>query len=220
MTVPYKLCLLLLLSSYADALHDRLLAIEAAVAEQQKLFTSTIRALQKEHQREIRELREALSRLKLKELDQLPAGAIVMWHGVSVPRGFVVCNGSNGSPDLRSRFVVAAGFEVPVGTATPYVTNPRAGLSTTTKVTTTTTVLNHVLSVDEMPAHSHDVAAFHYPPCGPGLGLYNGNPPGFGGSTAVNGSNKGHQHAATSSSSATTFTSQPAYYSLLYIMKV
>lgn len=40
-----------------------------------------------------------------------PSGVIVLWSGSigSIPAGWVLCNGSNGTPDLRDRFVVGAG---------------------------------------------------------------------------------------------------------------
>lgn len=41
----------------------------------------------------------------------LPRGVIVEWFGsiASIPSGWVLCNGANGTPDLRDRFVVGAG---------------------------------------------------------------------------------------------------------------
>lgn len=41
----------------------------------------------------------------------IPAGGIFLWSGSigSIPAGYVLCNGSNGTPDLRDRFVVGAG---------------------------------------------------------------------------------------------------------------
>lgn len=41
----------------------------------------------------------------------LPTGSILMWAGaiVDIPAGYVLCNGANGTPDLRDRFVVGAG---------------------------------------------------------------------------------------------------------------
>lgn len=41
----------------------------------------------------------------------LPTGVIVEWYGsiASIPAGFVLCDGTNGTPDLRDRFVVGAG---------------------------------------------------------------------------------------------------------------
>ena len=40
-----------------------------------------------------------------------PSGGIIMWNGSvgSIPSGWVLCNGSSGTPDLRDRFVVGAG---------------------------------------------------------------------------------------------------------------
>lgn len=40
-----------------------------------------------------------------------PSGGIIIWSGsvASIPSGWYLCNGSNGTPDLRDRFVVGAG---------------------------------------------------------------------------------------------------------------
>ena len=47
----------------------------------------------------------------------VPSGGIIMWSGSigSIPSGYVICNGSNGTPDLRDRFVVGAGNSYAVG---------------------------------------------------------------------------------------------------------
>jgi hypothetical protein len=41
----------------------------------------------------------------------IPHGLIAIWYGsfADVPAGWVICNGLNGSPDLRDRIVLAAG---------------------------------------------------------------------------------------------------------------
>ncbi len=40
-----------------------------------------------------------------------------MWSGASdaIPTGWGLCNGENGTPDLRNRFIVGAGDEYRVG---------------------------------------------------------------------------------------------------------
>ena len=43
--------------------------------------------------------------------DLIPKGVIVMWSGSTskIPRGWALCNGTNGTPNLSGRFIVAAG---------------------------------------------------------------------------------------------------------------
>lgn len=45
------------------------------------------------------------------------AGMIMLWSGssASIPSGWLLCNGSNSTPDLRNRFVVGAGDTYAVG---------------------------------------------------------------------------------------------------------
>jgi len=40
-----------------------------------------------------------------------PSGGIIMWSGsiASIPSGWLLCNGTSGTPDLRDRFIVGAG---------------------------------------------------------------------------------------------------------------
>ena len=53
----------------------------------------------------------------------IPAGAIIMWSGSigSIPAGYVLCNGSNGTPDLRDRFIVGSGNNYSVGSSGGFV---------------------------------------------------------------------------------------------------
>lgn len=41
----------------------------------------------------------------------IPKGAVIMWSGAmsNIPAGYAVCDGTQGTPDLRNRFVVGAG---------------------------------------------------------------------------------------------------------------
>lgn len=41
----------------------------------------------------------------------VPSGCILLWSGASgsIPSGYYLCDGNNGTPDLRNRFIVGAG---------------------------------------------------------------------------------------------------------------
>lgn len=45
------------------------------------------------------------------EASSVPQGTILSWFGqlANIPSGFAVCDGKNGTPDLRNRFIVGAG---------------------------------------------------------------------------------------------------------------
>ena len=134
------------------------------------------------------------------------AGMIMLWSGSigSIPAGFVLCNGSNGTPDLRDRFVIAAGSTYAVGAT--------GGTADAIVVTHT-----HAATVTD-PGHLHTLPLLSQTSSGIGPG---GNPgpvnPGSGissgtASTGITVSN------ATAGSSGTG-ANLPPYYALAYIMK-
>lgn len=67
----------------------------------------------------------------------IPAGGIIIWSGAAdaVPEGWALCDGTNGTPDLRDRFVLGAGSKYGVGA--------KGGEEAVT------------LTVDQMPKHDH-----------------------------------------------------------------
>lgn len=69
--------------------------------------------------------------------DAIAAGIITMWSGAigAIPSGWFLCDGTNGTPDLRDKFIVGAG--------SAYVVNATGGAATVT------------LSVAQTPAHTH-----------------------------------------------------------------
>ncbi len=70
-------------------------------------------------------------------LNGIPRGGIIMWSGSTsnIPSGWALCDGTNGTPDLRDRFIVGAGSSYTVGAA--------GGEAT------------HTLSWEERPVHNH-----------------------------------------------------------------
>ena len=47
----------------------------------------------------------------------MPTGGIIMWSGAiaSIPSGWYLCDGNNGTPNLQDRFIVGAGSGYSVG---------------------------------------------------------------------------------------------------------
>lgn len=76
-----------------------------------------------------------------------PAGGIVMWSGsiASIPAGWALCDGTNGTPDLRDRFIVGASQD-DLGVAK---TNVKGSLMQSGGEH------EHTLTIAEMPSHSH-----------------------------------------------------------------
>jgi len=143
----------------------------------------------------------------------IPAGVILMWSGsiASVPSGWYLCNGSNGTPDLRDRFVVGAG--------STYAVAATGGSADAVVVSHTHTAT----SIVSDPGHVH-------PPLSPmssfGGSPNNGQSPrgdvAQGTSTSTTGSAvTGITVATTNTSTGVSGTNQnlPPYYALAYIMK-
>lgn len=45
----------------------------------------------------------------------IPQGLICMWSGSTIPEGWALCNGENGTPDLRGRFVLGSSDKYAIG---------------------------------------------------------------------------------------------------------
>ena len=83
----------------------------------------------------------------------LPAGVITMWSGsiASIPSGWVLCNGANGTPDLRDRFIVGAG-------GSGYSVGDNGGSASTTLTTAELPTHTHTGTTDADGGHSHFIA--------------------------------------------------------------
>lgn len=132
-----------------------------------------------------------LNRLIITEADTriVPSGLISMWHGLlaNIPTGWLLCDGANGTPDLRSKFVRGAPAATEAGGT--------GGADT------------HTLITAEMPAHTHNLNLN-------GSGSSDFNAAGAVNSTAL------FTIAVGSTGGGGAHNNMPAYYQILYIMKV
>jgi len=133
----------------------------------------------------------------------IPSGGIFLWSGSigSIPAGYVLCNGSNGTPDLRDRFVVGAG--------SAYAVNATGGSADSVVVSHT-----HAATVTD-PGHNH---SYNQP-----VASNAANPPGSSGSQP-SATTTGSAFTGISVTNATagvsgTNANLPPYYALCYIMK-
>ena len=104
-----------------------------------------------------RKMLSAFTKLKsistlIAELDEaqrhhVPTGAIIMWSGAiaNIPVGWALCNGQNGTPDLRARFIVGAGEGIIMDDSLGYQY----------EVGNTGGHNKVVLTEDQMPRHNH-----------------------------------------------------------------
>ena len=140
----------------------------------------------------------------------LPTGMILLWSGAigSIPTGYYLCDGNNGTPDLRDRFLVGAG--------NTYSVNQTGGSADAIVVSHTHTATSTSTVTD--PGHNHTVASASSPPNNAG-----GNAV-FGPATNTTSTATTGITVATSTTNATSGTSGtganlPPYYALAYIMK-
>ena len=154
-------------------------------------------------------------------LRMVPIGAIIMWNGSTVPYGWALCDGNNGTPNLRDRFIVGSGSS--------YSTGNTGGASSVTLQTTHLPSHNHNFSGNTHTsgnhAHSYNIANnrsgypdgyndtsnaggyWRYGTVGTTTGQAGSHHHYFSGTTSSTGSNSAHEN-------------RPPYYALAFIMRI
>lgn len=126
-----------------------------------------------------------------------PVGSIAMWlDAANIPSGWALCDGENGRPDLRDRFLVG------VGGTEGYVYGQEGGADSV------------ALTVEQMPSHTHGYTTaserdFHYAGAWHGSDWWQNSTSGHhkNGSTESTGSGEGHEN-------------RPPYYAVCFIIRV
>ena len=142
-----------------------------------------------------------------------PSGMIVLWSGStgSIPSGWVLCNGSNSTPDLRNRFVVGAGDT--------YSVDATGGSADATLVSHTHSATSSVTD----PGHFHEImqklqgafannGAFIQPASTQISNSFTNN-------SATNTTGISVSTSLSTAGSSATNANLPPYYALAYIMK-
>ena len=183
------------------------------------------------------------------KFNYLPKGTIVAYNGTKAPKGWALCNGQNGTPDLRGRFIRMfndniGGFngwggKVIGGNKTSY----SADIGGNSRADKNSWMLKHkfgdkagtdhqVLSVNELPAHNHTGTTSTNGNHQHGYNIYHNNTCSGTGCSgrwrigdygrANTDWNGNHNHNFTTNSTGSNWghNNQPPYYVLSYIMKL
>jgi hypothetical protein len=176
------------------------------------------------------------------KLNAVPFGIIVAWSGSvgTIPAGWRLCDGTNGTPNLKDRFIVGANATFAVGAQGGSYTHIHNGnIDNSGAHDHTVTVDDHTLTESQIPAHKHGSGILDS-----GTAMFNhGSFPGSPGTsksidsngavgvneawTTTVGGGAAHNHGASSGSAGnhnhTIDISEqnhlPPYYALAYIMR-
>ena len=147
----------------------------------------------------------------------VPTGLISLWSGAAnaIPTGYVLCDGTNSTPDLRNRFLIGAGSTYAVGATggsadatIPAHTHALTGASTDT----------HNLS-GSLVASKPQAATGAFSVVGGQGGGADGGQSTAGLYTLADSHNHALSGSTDSTGSSATNANLPPYYALCYIMK-
>ena len=141
--------------------------------------------------------------------DAFSPGMIILWSGLTstIPTGWALCNGTNGTPNLTDRFVIGAG--------NTYGVNQTGGSKDAVNIAhthtgSTSTIGNHT--------HTQNGGTSKFMRWASGVDDYMLTPNTQQNNTGASGS---HKHTFTTASSGVSGTNRnlPPYYALAYIMR-
>lgn len=143
-------------------------------------------------------------------LTTFSTGMILLWSGsiATIPSGWALCDGTNGTPNLRDRFVVGAGSTYAVD-ATGGSADAIVVAHTHTGTTAAAGTHNHTISLSNQSSQNGTVSG-------------GGTVPASSSSTGTTSTEPNHTHTFTTASTGSSGTGAnlPPYYALAYIMKL
>ena len=160
----------------------------------------------------------------------VPVGGIIMWSGAisAIPTNFKLCNGNNGTPDLRNKFIVGAtsdGSDTTYPGLQPGATGGDADATLVSHSHTTNTIIEHqdVGNSTKQLTGNIGIDAFIN-----GNGIFEniGNNKNFIDTTDDVSNHSGavqfdarHRHGTDTQGVSATNKNLPPYYALAYIMR-
>jgi hypothetical protein len=142
----------------------------------------------------------------------VPTGGIILWSGStgSIPATWFLCDGTNGTPDLRNSFIVGAG--------STYAVNATGGTADAIVVSHTHTATSTSVVTD--PGHSHNYSIGSNAGSGQNIPV-RGTSAAETGTTATQVTGITVATTTTNASAGVSGTNAnlPPYYALAYIMK-
>jgi microcystin-dependent protein len=142
---------------------------------------------------------------------------ILLWSGsiATIPSGWNLCDGTNGTPDLRNRFVVGAGDSYAVGAT--------GGADSVTLTEAQMPAHTHTGSTNSAGDHNHTVSFLDSPQVNTvnkqGPDLHNIGDLGTGTYTTTTAGAHTHTVTVGSTGGGGSHENRPPYYALAFIMK-